>query len=451
MSEPLPPHSTAAEQSVLGSMLRDNACIADVLLLVAGADFYHDGHQRIFRAIAALADQGKPVDAVTLYEVLRERKHIEDIGGPAYLAELWDAAPTAANAEYYARIVRDKALLRGLIGVASEILRDAGRPGPSAEEQLEAAEKKLFALAQGAVSGTTRPIGDVLSDVLVRIDDRQANGGRCAGSVPTGFVDLDDKTGGLQAGELAILAARTSLGKTSLAAGIARNVASTGTAVLFASLEQSALELAERILCAEAGVDSYLVRRGQLKNEHFDRLTTAYGKLRGAPIFIDAGCAQTATRLAALGRRYKLRHQIGLMVIDYLQLIDPEDRRANRTEQVGGISRRLKLMAGELGIPVLCLAQLNRQPEGRADGRPRLADLRESGSIEMDADTVLLLWRQDAAKEPGARPPIQTGVEVVAPVTVLIEKQRNGPVGEVTLGFRKQCLRYENYEEGGFA
>jgi replicative DNA helicase len=436
MVERLPPQSREAEQCVLGSMLRENGVIGDVLQIVRMENFYADAHQRIFKAIINLYDHGKPVDLVLLAEELKNQNQIEDIGGYPYLAELWDAAPTAANAEYYGRIVRDKAIVRNLIHSSTEILRDAYDQTMPAEELLEGAERRILDIAQMGITGQTFTIAQAVKEAYDRIDTRQQRDQFSISGIPTGFVDLNDKTAGLQNSELIILAARPSVGKTAFALNVARHViVEENLPVFFVSLEQSRIELAERLLCCHARVDSHKLRKGHLSSEDLEKLIEAGGVLGQAKLFIDDTPGQGMLRIAANARRLKLRHDIRLVIIDYLQLIEPDNRRDSRQEQVAHISRRLKFLARELQIPVMALAQVNRSSEDRQDHRPRLADLRESGSIEQDADTVMMLHRPELY-EPGQH----EGV-----VEVLIAKQRNGPTGEITLTFLKHFMRYENY------
>ena len=434
--ERLPPHSREAERSVLGSMLRDNGVIGDVVQVVRLENFYADAHRKVFAAIIALYDRGHPVDLVTLAEHLKEQKHIDDIGGYAYLAELWDAAPTAANAEYYARIVRDKAVVRHLIHASTEVLRDAYDQAQPADELLEAAERKILDIAEMGVTGQTFTLEEALAQAYDRIDTRHQRDQLAISGLPTGFIDLDDKTAGLQNSELIVVAARPSCGKTAFSLNVVRHIAvEEGHPAFFVSLEQSRIELAERLLCCQARVDSHRLRKGTLSADDMQKLIEAGGRLRNAKLFIDDTPGQGMLRIAANARRLKARHGIKVVVIDYLQLIEPDNRRDSRQEQVAHISRRLKFLARELQIPVFALAQVNRSSEERQDHRPRLADLRESGAIEQDADTVLLLHRPELF-EPGQHEGI---------VEVIIAKQRNGPTGEVTLTFLKQFMRFENF------
>jgi replicative DNA helicase len=434
----LPPQSREAERSVLGSLLRDNAVIGDVVQILRTDYFYEDAHQKIYQAILALYDRGHPVDVVVLAEELKQRGQIEDVGSYAYLAELWEASPTAANAEYYARIVRDRALVRNLIHAGTEILRDAYDQSQPADELLGAAERRVLEVAQMGISGQTFTLEQALAEAYDRIDARHTGEQMAISGLPTGFTDLDEITAGLQNSELIIVAARPSVGKTAFALGIVRNAVEKGHPVFFVSLEQSRIELAERLLCCQARVDSHRLRRGNLSSDDMTKLIEAGGVLRNAKLFIDDTPGQGMLRIAANARRLLLRQHIKLVVIDYLQLIDPDNRRDPRQEQVAQISRRLKFLARELKIPVVALAQVNRSSEERQDHRPRLADLRESGSIEQDADTVLLLHRPDRY-EPGQ----QEGL-----VEVIIGKQRNGPTGEVNLAYIKQFMRFEDYQVG---
>jgi replicative DNA helicase len=434
----LPPQNLDAERSTLGSMLRDNDVIDVVAQLVTAESFYLDAHRKIFQSIVDLRDKGgQPVDLVILAEELIKRGQLEDVGRAAYLAELWDAAPTAANAEYYAKIVRDKAIVRSLIHASTEILRDAYEQNQPAEELLEGAERKVLDVAQMGVAGQTITLQEAIAETYRRIDDRAS--GNATGGLSTGFADLNEITAGLHDGELIIVAARPSVGKTAFSLSLVRNViVDEQEPVFFVSLEQSRIELAERLLCAQARVDSHRLRKGMLSSDDMDRLIEAGGVLRSGKLFIDDSPVQSMLRIAANARRLKLRQGIKLLVVDYLQLIEPDNRRDPRQEQVAQISRRLKALAKELQIPLIALAQVNRSSEDRQDHRPRLADLRESGSLEQDADTVMLLHRPDRY-EPGQHEGI---------TEVIIGKQRNGPTGEITLAYLKQYMRYEDYAPG---
>jgi replicative DNA helicase len=399
-TERLPPQSRDAERSVLGSMLRDNGVIGDVLQILRADNFYSDAHQKIFQGICALYDKGHPVDLVMLAEYLREQKQIEDVGNYGYLGELWDAAPTAANAEYYARIVRDKAVIRNLIHASTEILRDSYDQVHPADELLEGAERKILDIAQKGITGQTYTLEEAINQAFDRIDSRSQRDVTAISGLPTGFIDLDNITAGLQNSELVIVAARPSVGKTAFSLGIVRNIAvEEGQPVFFVSLEQSRIELAERLLCMQARVSSHNLRKGTLNSDDMQKIIDAGGVLKKARLFIDDSPGQGMLRIAANARRLKLRQDIKLVVIDYLQLIEPENRRDPRQEQVAQTSRRLKFLARELQIPVVALAQVNRASEDRQDHRPRLADLRESGCLA--GDTLVTI------ADTGARIPIR--------------------------------------------
>jgi replicative DNA helicase len=442
----LPPQSREAEMGVIGSILRDNFVMSDVANIVRDENFYLDAHQKVFKAIADLYSEGKPVDAVLLAETMKARQQLEDIGGAAYIAELWDAAPTAANAVHYARIVREKAIVRNLIHTGNELLRDAYDGVMGADELLGMAERKVLEIAERGVTGETHTLDLTLTDAFNRIDAR-AKGSLSNSGIPTGFLDLDNITAGLQNSELIIVAARPSVGKTAFALNVVRHIiVEERVPVFFVSLEQARIELAERLLVAQARVDSHRLRKGALSSDDVHLLMEANGALRGTPqspvkLFIDDTPSQSMLRIAANARRLKLRHGIKLVVIDYLQLIEPENRRDPRQEQVAQISRRLKFLARELEMPVIALAQVNRASEDRQDHKPRLADLRESGSIEQDADVVMILHRAGR---------VDKSVEDNT-LEVIVEKQRNGPTGAITLAYQKQYMRYENFAaEAGY-
>jgi replicative DNA helicase len=440
-----PPHSSEAERCVLGSMLRDSRVISDVELILrpehVGENFYSDAHQRIFRVISSLAQGAKAVDLVILGNALHESGQIQDIGGYDYLARLYDETPTAANATYYAQIVRDKAIIRNLILKGTEIVRDASDQVAPAMELLEGAERKIMQIAEWGVAGETIEIKDAIHEAYDRMEARQNREGHDnVSGLPTGYLDLDNITAGLQDSELIIIAARPSVGKTAIALNIVRNISvDHGYPVFFASLEQSRIELAERLLCCEAKVDGQKLRKNHLSTEEHRTLITAGNLLSKSRIFIDDSPGQNMIRIAANARRLKLKHDIKLVVVDYLQLVEPDNRKDSRQEQVAAISRRMKFLAKELKIPVVACAQLNRGVEQRTEAEPRLADLRESGSIEQDADTVMLLHRP---KDP------QTGLDADGLLEVIIAKQRNGPVGKISLTHIKHHMRFANYVGG---
>lgn len=433
----LPPHNRDAERSLLGSMLRDNHSINDIVHLVKADHFYVFAHQKIYEAITKLNDDsGKPADLVTVAEWLSQQKLMDEIGGPAYLAELWDAAPSAAHYRQYAEIVRQKAITRNLIHACSELQADAFDQAQPAQELLDSAERRILEIAEMGITGDTITLHDALQEAWHRLDQRKKQGDNEFSGIPTGYLDLDNLTAGFQNSELIVLAARPSVGKTAFALNIARHVVvEENQPVLFVSLEQARVELAERLLCCQARVDSHRMRRGHLSTEDMDKIFEAGDVLSRAKLFIDDTPGQNMLRIAANARRLKKRHDLRLVMIDYLQLIDPDDRRDSRQEQVAAISRRLKFLARELKVPVVALAQVNRSSEDRQDHRPRLSDLRESGAIEQDADTVMMLHRPDY-HEPGQNEGL---------VEVIVAKQRNGPTGEVSLMYVKQYMRFENF------
>lgn len=384
------PQALEAERSLLGSMLRDNNVIGDIVQIVHLNSFYLDAHQKIFKAIVDFYDKGQPVDAVMLSESLKQRGEIEDVGGYAYIADLWNAAPTAANALHYAHIVRDRALVRTLIHTSTEILRDAYDNTSPADELIGGAERRILEVAEMGITGQTFTLGEALAEAYDRIDSRQQGDNMSISGLPTGYADLDEITAGLQNSEMIIIAARPSVGKTAFALNIVRNIiVDDHQAVFFVSLEQSRIELAERLLCSQARVNSHDLRKGTLSSDSMQRLIDAGGALRDAKLFIDDSPGQGMLRIGANARRLRKRHNIRVVIIDYLQLIEPENRRDPRQEQVAQISRRLKALARELTIPVIALAQVNRASEDRQDHRPRVSDLRESGCLT--GDTLVTL------------------------------------------------------------
>jgi replicative DNA helicase len=441
----VPPHSLEAERCVLGSMLRDSRIIPDVQLVLrpehTDENFYSDAHRRIYRAINKLQGKAHTVDLVVLSNELHATGEITEIGGYPYLAQIYDETPTAANATYYAQIVRDKAIVRYLIYTGTDIARDASDQVAPATELLEAAERKIMGIAEWGVAGETITMSDAVSEAFDRMDARaKREGSGEVSGLPTGYLELDNITAGLQDSELIIIAARPSVGKTAITLNIMRNVAvDYDQPVFYASLEQSRVELAERLLCCEAKVDSQKLRKNILSTEEHRLIVDAGSRLSQAKIFIDDSPGQNMVRIAANARRLKLKHDIKLIVIDYLQLVEPDNRKDSRQEQVAAISRRMKFLAKELKIPVIACAQLNRGVENRTEAEPRLSDLRESGSIEQDADTVMLLHRP---KDP------QTGLDAEGVLDIIIGKQRNGPVGKLTLAHIKQHMRFANYAGG---
>ncbi len=449
MSDPLvdrlPPHSREAEEGVIGGVLRDPDTLPEVQQIIRAENFYFDHHQKIYQAIEDLSKEGQPVDLVLLHERLRKNKQLDDVGGPKFLAELWERVPTGANAAYHAKIVRDHAMVRGLIHSGNEILRDAYDRALSADELVAQAERKIMEIAKAGMISETITLKDVVKEAFDRIDARVGKENLSFSGIPTGYVDLDNITAGLQNNELIIIAARPSVGKTAFALNLIRNIITeydpeqgTPPSVLFVSLEMARVELAERLLACQSRVDSHKIRKGHLSSEDIQKLMDAGDVLRRAKLYIDDTPQRTMLQIGATARRLMKKEEkhggLKLVVIDYLQLIEPENRRDPRQEQVAQISRRLKFLARDLKIPVIALAQVNRASEDRQDHTPRLSDLRESGSIEQDADVVMILHR-----------PGRFGGDDDNILEVHVAKQRNGPTGEITLTYLKQYMRYENY------
>jgi len=435
----VPPANLDAERSVLGSLLLMNDSIDEVADFLSAQHFYSDRHQAIYTAIHELYEAGvRGIDVVTLSEQLERRQKLEECGGAAYLLEILQAVPHAAHARYYGNIVREKAVQRSLIGTCTEILRDCYDAERPIDEILQSAEQNVFRILEQQEAGDKISIDQILLETWARIEQRAACEGGPTG-LPTGFTDLDAKTNGFQPSELIILAARPSMGKTALVCNFAEAMAEAGYGVLLFSLEQSKLELAERFLCIRAKVDGHRMRSGQLEEADRHRLMIASSELNEMPLFIDDRPGRTVSQISAIARRLKRQHNLGVVIVDYLQLVEPEDKRAPREQQIAYISRRLKFIAKELSIPVIALAQLNRGVELREDKRPRLADLRESGAIEQDADIISFLHRP-SAYDPEDRP---------GEAEVIIAKNRSGPTGIVTLAWRAQYMRFDDYAHAG--
>jgi len=438
-----PPRSQEAERAVIGSLLLLPEVCDEVALVVRPEDFYDDAHRAIFRHMLALHEDGRQIDPTLLAQRLKDAGQYEMVGGAAYLLELTQEVATAAHAEYYARIVRDKAVLRALIHAGTDIIHEAYEPGTAAREMLARAEERVFRILDTKGDSQVRPVRDVLHDSLARIDARMQRQ-HAYGGLETGLVDYDDLTGGLHDSELVILAARPSMGKTALALNIAEHVAIDGAhkPVLVVSLEMSALELGDRLLCSRARVNSHRLRNGQLSKEDSHRLVQTAADVSRAPLFIDDSPSRNMTEIAATARRLKRQENLALIVVDYLQLIEPDNPRDPRQEQVARISRRLKGLARELRVPVLCLAQLNRQVEATRDNRPQLSHLRESGAIEQDADVVMFVHREEFYRTTD-----EEREQVKGQADLMVRKQRNGPTGDVKLTWLHEFTRFENYQQ----
>ncbi len=440
----VPPHSIDAEQSVIGALMLDNATWDQVGDLISEADFYRHGHRLIFQAIEAMADTGHPFDVVTLSERLGQRGELEDVGGLAYLGEVAKNTPSAANIKAYAGIVRERAVLRSLIQVGSAIADTAYYPnGRKTEELLDHAEKLVFEIAdKGARNrGGFTPIKDLLVEAVDRIDTLFQQDSAITG-VATGFSDLDDLTSGLQRSDLIIVAGRPSMGKTSFAMNMAEHAAIRDKVpVAVFSMEMPGEQLAMRLMSSLGRIDQHKVRTGKLGDDDWPRLTSAVGLLADAPVFIDDTPALTPTELRARARRLKREHDLGLIVIDYLQLMQVTGGGENRTTEISEISRGLKALAKELNVPVIALSQLNRSLEQRPNKRPVMSDLRESGAIEQDADVIVFIYRDEVYNDES---PDKGTAEII------VAKQRNGPIGTTRLTFLGQYTRFENFSPDSY-
>ncbi|HXE55344.1 MAG TPA: replicative DNA helicase [Tepidisphaeraceae bacterium] len=430
--EKLPPHAIEAEMCLLASMMLDKEMVGSVVQIVDREAFYQADHQIIYDVLVKLYEQNRPIDTLIVREELAKRQLLEEVGGTAYLAQILGTVPSAAHGAHYASIVREKALLRQLISASNDILRDAYAPHEQADLVLDKAEKKIFEIAQKKVGNAMVPMEDVLHEVFEMIENRGQRG------VETGFFDLDEMMNGLQNGEMIIVAARPSMGKTALAMNLIEHIAADSRlpCAVF-SLEMSKQQLAQRMLCSRGQIDAHKLRKGLLQSHEYAHLANVVGELAKAPIWVDDSPGLTPLELRAKARRLKLQHDVRCVMIDYMQLMDnpgPESRQ----QQISEISRGIKAVARELSVPVIALSQLNRQSEGRDGHRPRMSDLRESGSIEQDADVIMLLHREDYYRmsEPDFQP------DNIA--EVIIAKQRNGPTGTVKLTFVNKTTRFEN-------
>jgi len=444
----VPPHSVEAEQSLLGGLLLDNQSFDKIADLVTSDDFYRDDHRRLFRHIAKLIEQNKPADVVTVAESVEASEDRDRTGGPAYLGSLAQNTPSALNIRRYAELVRERSVQRRLAQVATEIAESALAPtGKEVGQLLDEAESRILEVGEKGQRGTQgfEAIQPVLARVFERIDHlyQQENKSDVTG-LSTGFVDLDKKTAGLQEGELIIVAGRPSMGKTAFALNMAEHVALvSGAPVLIFSMEMAATQLAMRLLGSIARVDQHKMRIGDLSTQEWSGLSEAIGKLHDAPMYIDETGAINILELRARSRRiFRKYGKLGLIIVDYLQLMSAssQNQSENRATEISEISRGLKALAKELSVPVVALSQLNRALESRNEKRPMMSDLRESGAIEQDADTILFIYRDEVyyPDKPEAR----------GRAEVIIGKQRNGPIGKVDLAFLGQFTRFENLAHG---
>ncbi len=434
----VPPHDLQAEMGVLGSMLLSSEAVHLARERLSEESFYKLAHQDVYSAILQLSDAQNAVDLILLRDELARQEKLEKVGGVGYLVELMESVPTSANAEHYIEIVRTHALRRHLIQTATSIQKSAYTNSQDVEELLDEAESEILSVRDEKESAPVRQMNDVLQNIVARLEELHQNPGQLTG-LATGYYDLDDLTGGFQPGQFIVVAARPSIGKTSLALNILHNVCvvQRRPAALY-SLEMPAEQIVSNFLCIHNKVDTHKFRRGTLETSQWDQLEASLDELVGLPLYISDTATLRVMDLRARARRLAHRHGVELVVVDYLQLLTPSRRRENRATEVAGISQGLKALARELGVPVVAIAQLSRRVE-QEQRRPRLSDLRESGAIEQDADVVLLLHRpflpgeeQEDTDVPGSK------------ADIIVAKQRNGPTGLVRLVFRKRFLRFES-------
>lgn len=441
----IPPNAIEAEQAVLGSILLDNNAWDQIVELIQSEDFYRKEHRLIFSGIQKMLEDGQPVDVLTLGKFLENRGELDAVGGLAYLGTLVNETPTAANVQAYARIVRDKALARSLIRVGTQVTELAYQPdGRPATALLDEAERLIFEIseAQSRGRGGFRSLNSLLTDVVDHIETMARDNRKITG-VATGFVDLDERTSGLQASDLVIIAGRPSMGKTAFAMNIAEHVAvAEKLPVAVFSMEMPGNQITLRLLSSRGRIDQHKVRTGKLGVDDWPRLAHTMGELSEAPLFIEDTPALTPLELRSKARKLKREHGLSLIVVDYLQLMQVPGRSDNRTSEISEISRSLKALAKELNVPVIALSQLNRGLENRTDKRPQMADLRESGAIEQDADLIMFIYRDEVYHKDKDD---NKGI-----AEIIIGKQRNGPIGVVRLTFLGEYTRFENYAGPGY-
>ena len=430
----LPPQNIEAEQSILGAILIDNDALPKALEILDPEDFYKQSHRKIFNVMIELFEKSEPIDMITLTDDLKRRDEMEAVGGISYLSSLVNMIPTAANVKYHSRIVREKALLRGLLRSATEIAGRVYEDNLDAEELVDYAERSIFDISDKRIKASFVTLKEVIKDsfeMIERLYDKKET----VSGVPSGFRDLDDLTTGFQKGDLIVVGGRPSMGKTAFSLNVAQHVGlELKEPVAIFSLEMAKEQLAFRMLCSEAMVDSNSIRKGFIKKEDWHKLTSAASNLTGAPIFIDDSSGINALELRAKARRLKMEHGLSLVIVDYLQLMRGRGSFERREQEISEISRSLKALAKELSVPVIAVSQLNRSVEQRRPPTPILADLRESGAIEQDADVILFLYRDEIYNKEAKK----------GQAEVIIAKQRNGPTGTVNLSFISNCTRFLN-------
>jgi len=436
----LPPQNIEAEQSVLGAILLDNNALYTAFELITLEDFYKDSNKKIFIAMTELLEKNEPIDLITLTDHLRKKDHLDAIGGVQYLTSLASMIPTSANVRFHAKIVREKSMVRGLLRSVTDIARNVYETEQDAEELIDYAEKTIFDLSERRISPSFSVLKDVIKDSFQMIEQLYDKKETVTG-VPTGFKELDEMTTGLQKSDLIIIGGRPSMGKTAFSLNIAQHVgANLKEPVAVFSLEMSKEQLAFRMLCSEAMVDSNNIRKGFIRKDDWHKLTSAAGKLAESPIFIDDASAISVLEMRAKARRLKVEHGLSLIIVDYLQLMRGRSNAERREQEISEISRSLKGLAKELRVPVIALSQLNRGVETRTGNKkPTLADLRESGAIEQDADVIIFLYRDEVYNKDSN--------DNKGKAEIIIAKQRNGPTGSINLSFLSHCTRFENYTD----
>ncbi len=434
------PHNLEAERSVLGAILIDNESFNIAASVIDSRAFFRDAHRRIFERMVALAERSQPIDLITLKEELERAGEVEEVGGPAYIASLVDGVPRSTNVEYYAKIVKEKATLRSLIFSANKILSNAYEADQEADLILDEAESAIFSVAEDRIKAGFVVMRDLVKESFPKIEQLFEHKSFISG-ISTGFTEVDKMTRGFQRGDLIIVAARPSMGKTSLVLNIAQHVATAGSVAGFFSLEMSKEQLFMRMLACEAKIDNYRLMSGQIGQKEYGQITHALETLSDARLYIDDTPGIGALEMRAKARRLQAEHGLDLLAIDYIQLMTGRGRFENRTLELASISRSLKGLAKELNVPIVVLSQLSRAPEARSDKRPQLADLRESGALEQDADVVILIFREEMYKQDN-EPSESDGI-----AELIVAKQRNGPTGLIKLAFLRQQTRFANLAE----